>query len=369
MQIPRLRFDRVRSYQVLRSAHLERAHDFAPASILYGVRRYDFDETLAVGLDLHRCGPLALVLALLAQPLIALEINEPLQTSGLPRTALTVAAVRIADGLRRRRTRIGAYAIENRDPFAVRPDRLRSRVRQVGESVLSRLISHQLDQIAYGTDGAAELYHRRLGRSLIRASARVFSAVPTACDCPGDGAPNEPDPELVLYLGALHPRKGVRQLLDAWPHVSARQPTARLVLVGKGDLEPEVRATITQLRNVELVIDPPRPQVHQWLRRARTLVLFSQPTPRWREQVGLPIVEGLAHGCRIVTSDQTGLADWLRIHEHQVLPPTAPAGALGQAILLTLDPSPLNSGPLPEVDGRRSADDWLLHTELEQVSR
>ena len=82
---PRLQFSRARSYQVLRTAHLERAHDFAPASILYADRRYDFDPTLAARLDLHRCGPVGLVRILLANPLVALEINEPLQLSGLPR--------------------------------------------------------------------------------------------------------------------------------------------------------------------------------------------------------------------------------------------------------------------------------------------
>ena len=364
MQRPRLRFDRARSYQVIRTAHLERAHDFAPASILYEARRYDFDESLAAGLDLHRCGPARLALTLLTQPLIALEINEPLQTSGLPRAALAVTAVRIADGLRRRRTRIGAYAIENRDPFATRPDRLRSRVRQAGESILSRLVSSQLDQIAYGTDGAAQLYRRRLARPLARTSARVFSALPTACECPAE----RPDGELVLYLGALHHRKGVPQLLDAWRHVARERPSARLVLVGKGELEAEVRARIATQPNVELLLDPPRPEVHRWLRRASTLVLFSQPTARWREQVGLPIVEGLAHGCRIVTSDQTGLADRLRADGHQVLAPDASAQTLGHAIALSLDRSGSEAAPLPDVDGRRCADDWLLHTALDRVA-
>ncbi len=353
MQTSRIRYDRARSYQVLRTAHLERAHDFRPASIFYGGRRYDFDDTLAAGLDLHRCGPAGLALALLRRPPAALEINEPLQTSGLLRAAVAVAAARLADLLHRRHTRIGAYAIENRDPFAVRPPRLRSRFRRGGERLLSRLITARLDRIAYGTDGAAALYADRLGRSLARTQQQTFSALPTACDCP----PLPRRPDLVLYLGALHRRKGVLALLDAWPTVIATRPSARLLLVGKGDLEDEIRDRLPE--GAELVIDPPRPEVHYRLRTAHTLVLFSQPTPHWREQVGLPIVEGLAHGTQIVTSDQTGLAEWLASHGQQVLAPDVPTEVLAGAIVSSLDASV--GFDLPDIDGRRAADDWLLH--------
>ncbi len=364
--VPRLAFDRVRSYELVRTAHLERARDFAPASILYGGRRYDFDDELADPLDLHRCGPLGLVAILWTNRVAALEINEPLQLSGLPRAALAVAAVRLADRARRRHTRIGSYAIENLDPFALRPARRRSRLRRSGEALLSRQISRRLDRIAYGTEGARRLYEQRLGDALTAAEAEPFPAVPAPCGCPA----GETEPELVLYVGALHRRKGVLQLLDAWPHVLTARPGAHLVIVGKGELEDEARSRAAELNlvkrgSVELILDPPRPEIHRLLRRAATLVLLSQPTARWREQVGLPIVEGLGHDCRVVASSQTGLADWLSDHGHPVLEPEAGPEELGRAVAATLEDR-WEAGSvlaqLPETDGRRAADDWLMQT-------
>jgi glycosyltransferase involved in cell wall biosynthesis len=96
--------------------------------------------------------------------------------------------------------------------------------------------------------------------------------------------------------------------------------------------------------------------------------LASQPTAGWREQVGLPIVEGLAHGCRVVTTDQTGLAGWLREHAdrgHRVVPAGGSGADLAAAVLAALT-TPTGDGPgsvladLPVRDGRLAADDWLF---------
>lgn len=96
-------------------------------------------------------------------------------------------------------------------------------------------------------------------------------------------------------------------------------------------------------------------------------MLPSQPRDLWREQVGLPIVEALAHGCRIVTSSETGLAAWLRENGHPVLAPDAPADAWAAAVATTLtgdaqaesDATRILSA-LPAEDGRLAADHWLF---------
>ena len=95
----------------------------------------------------------------------------------------------------------------------------------------------------------------------------------------------------------------------------------------------------------------------------KVLALPSQPRPRWREQVGLPIVEGLANGCLVVTTTETGLSAWLSAHGHQVVPPDAGAVALASAVLAAIDdlraPADILA-TLPAVDGRRAADLWLF---------
>ena len=99
------------------------------------------------------------------------------------------------------------------------------------------------------------------------------------------------------------------------------------------------------------------------MRRSSALALPSQPTPIWREQVGLPIVEGLAHGCTIVTTTESGLAAWLAAHGHSVIAPGSGAKPLADALVAALQSE---RGPeavtadLPAIDGRLAADAWMF---------
>ena len=92
-------------------------------------------------------------------------------------------------------------------------------------------------------------------------------------------------------------------------------------------------------------------------------MLPSQPRPRWREQVGLPIVEGLGRGCLVVTTSETGLAEWLTAHGHYVVSPPDDAAAfsdaLSRAIADTRSPMSVVAD-LPAVDGRAAAEAWML---------
>ena len=89
------------------------------------------------------------------------------------------------------------------------------------------------------------------------------------------------------------------------------------------------------------------------------------------EQVGLPIVEGLAAGCRVVTTTETGIADWLSAHGHRTLSvPTTPQ-ALADALVAALDdqrPPAEIVADLPALDGRLDADRRLFRTGTQLVA-
>ncbi|AEE47161.1 glycosyltransferase [Cellulomonas fimi] len=352
---------RVRLYETVRTAHLERAHELAPASIVYRRRRYDFDDDLARGLDLVEAGPLRAARVLLRSDVRELEINEPLMVSSLRRTALALAAVDLRRLLRRPRTLVVTYAIANDDPFRppARPG-LRGRLRRLLDARLIALVARRVDRVVLGTPAAQELYAARVPGLLAHAEHVLLPALPTACGC---GPLDAHDPDEVLFVGAFEERKGVPQLLAAWPLVHAARPTARLTLVGKGPLADDVHRFAAERPEVTVVVDPPRPQVHARQRRAAVAVLLSQRTRTWREQVGLPVVEGLAHGCAVLTTTETGLASWLREHGHGVVEPTAAPADVAAALLALLDrrrPAADVLADLPDVDGRLAADTWLL---------
>ncbi|WP_313408302.1 glycosyltransferase [Aeromicrobium sp.] len=356
---PPLLHRRIRCYLNLRTAHLERAHAFVPASILYAHRKYDFDASLVDGLDLVRAGAWRTAWLVLRSRPTVLEVNEPLMWQGQGRTLLAIAAARVSGLLRRNRVPVVAYAIENRDPATSRPVRWRGRLRRLRDATASRLVARSLDRVAFGTPGSERLYADVHGRDLRRAEQRLVPAVPAACTCP-DG---DQDAGEVLFVGAFDERKGVTELLGAWPLVAAARPDASLQVIGQGPLADEVAERVAQLERARVDIDPPRSEIHACLRRAAALVLLSQPHSRWREQVGLPIVEGLSHGCAVVTTEQSGLAGWLSDHGHAVVASDASAQEIASAVLGALDgrrPASQIMADLPRVDGREAADRWLM---------
>ena len=346
----------VRLYKSVRSAHLERAHQLRPASIVYGEKRYDFDETLSNGLDLVPGAGLAAARWLWQHPPQTLEVNEPLMLESALWTAACLVSVRLRQRLGGPSVQVVSYAIENRDPFdSPTPSRLRSRLRRALERRASRFIWKSLDRIAYGTAAAQQLYLRTFGTA--NATSKLIWALPSALPATADRA------RRALFVSAFSSRKGIPELIDAWPAVRAALDDASLVLIGKGALLDRVTELAEAEDSVQLLVDPPRSAITDELASASVMVLPSQPTETWREQVGLPIVEGLSAGCTIVTTDQTGLADWLEQHGHRVLStPTRPdvlAAALIEALGQPLDPDQVRAS-LPGRDGRLAADDWMM---------
>ncbi|GAB3574878.1 hypothetical protein GCM10027406_05560 [Leifsonia lichenia] len=357
-----LQHPRVRLYDQVRSVHLERARELEPAAIVFRSKRYDFDENLTDGLELAQAGTLAAARLALTSRITHLEINEPLYLDALPRTAVTLFAI----GLRRivgaRRVTVATYAIENLDPFEATPTRFKTRIRRRIERLLAEYVWRRVDNAVFGTAGAHGLYAQSFRNQPRRHS--TVEALPSPCPCTAAALGEQGalgsvvDPHRVVFLGNFGPRKGFSDVLAAWPLVRESRPDARLTLLGTGSQLDDARAAAAGDPSITLVVDPPRSAIHDHLRAAHALVLPSRRMPGWREQVGLPIVEALAHGCEIVTTDETGIADWLRETRHRVLPSDASPARIAGAIVSAVDAERSTAdilATLPAVDGRIAA--------------
>lgn len=352
----RIPTDRARLYRTLRSAHLERAHELPPAAIVFRIKRYDFHEELTHGLVVVQARPLRAAWLLARSPVTTLEIGEPLMLSSVWASALAIIALRLRSRHDGRRVTIVSYALENTDPFECSL-RTRARVRRSINGVVARFVWQRTDRIVFGTDAARVTYRKALPIPAPDAVSAVIPALPAPCTCVAE---QSPDAGRVVFLGAFVPRKGLPNILAAWPLVTAVLPRARLTIIGKGVLESEAQHAAATDPTIDLIIDPPRAQIHRQLRRAEVLALPSQPTNTWREQVGLPIVEGLAHGCTIVTTSETGLATWLSEHGHFVVQPGCTPQCLADAVVHALQAPRCATDNLPVVDGRLAADSWLF---------
>jgi glycosyltransferase involved in cell wall biosynthesis len=348
--------DRARLYRTLRSAHLERAHQLPPAAIMFCIKRYDFHDELAQGLVIVQAHPVRAAWLLARSPVTTLEIGEPLMLSSVWASALAIGALRLRFLLGGHQARIVTYALENADPFE-RTLRVRARLRRSLNGVAARFVWRHTDRIVFGTDAARVTYRRALPAPTRDAVSAVIPALPAACPCASNGGA---DANRVVFLGAFVDRKGLPNVLAAWPLVTAALPEARLTLIGKGTLLALALNAAALDPTIEIVIDPPRSEIHRHLRRAHVLALPSQPTPTWREQVGLPIVEGLAHGCTIVTTTETGLATWLEEHDHEIVSPACTREQLAGAVVRAVQIPRRTATDLPTVDGRLAADAWLF---------
>lgn len=148
----------------------------------------------------------------------------------------------------------------------------------------------------------------------------------------------DPDEDLVVFVGRLEYYKGVDVLLDAWPRVLAERPRARLVLVGSGTAEGEMRRTASSgglgasvsfegFVDEETKID--------WMRRATVLV-----QPSHKEGWGLTVLEANACGTPVVATDVPGLRDAVRPSETGLLVAKGDASGLAGGLVRVLgDPA------------------------------
>ena len=353
-----------RIYGFIRTAHLERFREMVPATVLYRKARYDYDDSILPPAQRPiQLGRLATVGHLLRHRYRAVEVNEPGVTNLWLDTLSQVIAIRLRGGLGEGRTQIVTYCIGYSDPaqeLHARRPYLPLPLTRAATRFFLGVLGRSMDRIAFGTEGSLAMYREYVPERVLTRRSAMFEAVPAACSCamvePNDG------PE-VLFVGAFSDRKGVRQLMTGWDALRAGGSELRLEVIGKGPLQTEVQEWAAGRDDVVVRIDPPRTEIHAAMRRAKVLVLLSQRIGAWREQVGLPIVEGLSHGMEIVTTDETGLAPWLSARGHRVLTGATDPSAVRQAIAgAAADPRGRAEvlRDLPAADQRMEADRWML---------
>lgn len=352
----------VQLYEVVRTAHLERAAELPGSVVLYRDTRYDFDRELAGQVRLVQAGILGAFRYGLRHRVDVLEVNEPFVVGAAPRTLALLAGHRLAERWGRRPApRVVAYAIDSLDPASVLGALpVKARLRQWLQLALMPLVWRRLDRLAYGTGLAQRLYQERFGTARHQPATHLVEALPAPADV--DRLPEQTE-ERVVFLGDMSERKGFFDLLNSWPAVRGVRPGATLVLVGRGAGLGAARGLADADPRVQLVEDPPRQRIFEELREARVLVLPSRRMPLWREQVGLPIIEGLSRGCEIVTTTETGIAGWLEEHGHQVVHPEDGVRGLTAGVLAALGSGRSKAqivGDLPSEDGRAMARRWLL---------
>ncbi|WP_445996339.1 glycosyltransferase family 4 protein [Okibacterium fritillariae] len=349
----------LRVFPELRAAHIERATDMLPGTTLYFSRKYDLGATPPG----HEFVPVSLLQAIVRvarSRAKKLELPEPLWLRYYPGNFVLGVVWRVSGLLQGKRRSASAYSIENNDIDALlfSGRSVPALVRRIAVAAFGLSARAVYGRLAYGSDGARETYESI--PFLRGVTSRTFLELPAPRSIVND----EAQPGRAVFVGRLEDRKGIERLMDAWPAVEEAVPGAVLEIVGDGPLGGAVTEWCRQNESQRIssgALD--HATVLRRLQEASVLVAPSQRDGRWREQIGLPISEALSTGLTIVTTSETGLAEWLLSTGHHVVSADRrDHTALSRAIIGALE-HPLDRasvlGSLPSVLGRIEADAWL----------
>lgn len=211
--------------------------------------------------------------------------------------------------------RLGQYVFDRADGFIADSEYLATRT----EEIIGRPIPHRAIPMGVAT-------------SLFQPG--LASAPPLAAG---------PGPTL-LFVGKFVPKKGVPVLLEALALLRRTRPSARLVLIGGGPLEGELRARVARLGLQDAV------ELRGWVKNdalpqyyaAADVVCVPSVQDAHGETEGTPVVlqEAMASGAVVVASRSSGIVDVIRDGENGWSVPPNDAAALATALEVALDASP-----------------------------
>ncbi|MCG8469234.1 MAG: glycosyltransferase family 1 protein [Gemmatimonadetes bacterium] len=138
-----------------------------------------------------------------------------------------------------------------------------------------------------------------------------------------------PDDTLVTYVGRLAPEKDLDVLLRAWAGLGASRFGAKLVFVGDGLMENEIRAH--ELPDAHMT-GPLEGQELATAYASADVLLFPSST----ETFGNCLLEGMASGLACVAVGAGGVTDFARHEENSLLAEPRDAGAYGRAVARVL---------------------------------
>ncbi len=140
-------------------------------------------------------------------------------------------------------------------------------------------------------------------------------------------------PPTVLFVGGLHPRKGLPDLLGGFAIAHARHPQARLCIVGEGPFAEEYHAMARQLPCAEAItFAGAQPDPFRWMLGADIFVLPSHADP-----APLVLSEAREAGCAVIGTDVDGIPQLLEQGRAGIVVPPHDPQAIGQALCDLLD--------------------------------
>jgi glycosyltransferase involved in cell wall biosynthesis len=127
------------------------------------------------------------------------------------------------------------------------------------------------------------------------------------------------DPQLILHVARLVPKKGTALLIAALARLRPTHPEAQLLIIGAGPLRAHLQARAAAAGvggQVRFLGARPREEVLAWMGRAALLCQPSLAAPSGdREGLGMVLLEAAARGLPVIASRSGGMPEAVRAPE------------------------------------------------------
>ena len=150
---------------------------------------------------------------------------------------------------------------------------------------------------------------------------------------------------VVLFVGRLAEKKGVRYLIEAMPRVLERLPGVRLLIIGDGPLRKELEGVVDALQLQANITFAGAMRPDELPAYYASADLFVGPSIVAEggdtESFGLVFAEAMASRCAVIASDVGGVHDLVQDGETGVLVPQQDPPAIADAICRLLEDAEL----------------------------
>lgn len=173
---------------------------------------------------------------------------------------------------------------------------------KVHESIVRRCYSDASQVHCVSNDMARNISAWTRGAANVRV---LFNPVPAA-EFPWTGPRGAKENPVVLFMGRVGERKGIFDLVEAWPAIVEACPSARLRVGGDGDLE-RLRRQIATLGVQDSV------EVLGWISGDARLEAYADADvyclPSYAEGLPISVLEAMASGLAVVSTTVDGIPD------------------------------------------------------------
>lgn len=144
----------------------------------------------------------------------------------------------------------------------------------------------------------------------------------------------DPEARMILFVGWIAPTKGLRELGEAFARLARQSPRLRLVLIGEGEMRRELEEQARAAGVGDRLLFAGRrnsAEIARWLAAADLFCL-----PSWAEGCPNVVVEALACGRAVVSTEVGGIPELVNTPAKGILVPPRNAGALTDALARAL---------------------------------